>query len=484
MLSSFLKLKNLLYIFQQEEYEIFFFLQWIKTHSNWHDLEKKQALCWTLKARLLYVLAILFLMIPLILCFLYLIASTHFLIQGIGIVFALFWFILFWLYPYYFLIFAVFLLRPFDLMIKTLVIKRAQSKLKKYPDLKIIGITGSYGKTSVKEFLATILDVKLRVLKTPENINTLLGISALIQKTDLAKFDVFLIEMGAYREGDIQQICDLAKPQYGILTGINESHLERFGSLKNTIKTKFELIESLPKNGKAFVNGDDLNIKKNYIKFGSCEQNIYSKEKVKNIEGTEKGMEFEINLGNEKLHLVVNVLGKHNVTNIVGGILLAQELTLTNAEIQKGVSEIESVKHRLQPIFNPNGVVVIDDSYNGNPAGVKAAIEVLKLFKDYRKIFITPGLVELGKAKKEVHVAIGKQLAEVCDLVILIKNSNTNYFIEGLCNGGWDVKPKKYKNEKRLRVFTDSETAHQALKQILKKGDVILFQNDWTDNYS
>lgn len=484
LLSSIFKLKNLLYIFQQEEYEIRFFLQWVRENKNWHDLEKKKKLNWTMKARLIYVLALLFFIIPLSASFVYLISSPELLVRILGIVDALLLFVLFWIKPYYYLIVAAVLLKPIDLVTKELVIRRAKNKLKKYPNLKIIGITGSYGKTSVKEFLKTILETKFQVLITPENINTPLGISALIQKTDLSKYDVFLVEMGAYREGDIKKICDLVEPEYGILTGINESHLERFESLENTIKTKFELIESLPKNGKAFVNGDDQNVKENYTKFGNCEQNIYTKKTAKKLQGGENGMEFEISLNSEKLSLAVKALGEHNVTNILGGILMAQELGLNSGEIKKGVENIKAVKHRLEPIFNPNGVIIIDDSYNGNPAGVEAAIHVLKLFKNHRKIFITPGLVELGNAKEKVHVKIGKQLAEVCDLVILIKNSNFPYFIQGFKKGGWRVSKNNYKNEEKLKVFEDSEIAHQALGNILKKGDVILFQNDWTDNYS
>ncbi len=484
MLSSIFKLKNLLYIFQQEEYEISFFLQWVRQNKNWHDLEKKKKLRWTLKAYLIFTLALLLFIIPLIICFVYLISSPNLWIRALGIVDAFLLFILFWLKPYYYLVAAALLIKPIDILTKEFLILRAKQKLKKHPELKIIGITGSYGKTSVKEFLNTILGTKYRVLKTPDNINTPLGVSALIQRRDLSQYDVFIVEMGAYQKGDIKKVCDLVGPEYGILTGINESHLERFGSVATTIKTKFELIESLPPSGKAFVNGDDFNVKENYLKFGKAKKELYSKKLANNIQGGANGMEFEMILQKEKLSLTTKALGEHNITNIIAGILTAEELGLNLAEIKKGVRKIQAVKHRLEPIFNPNGVIIIDDSYNGNPAGVKAALEVLKLFKEHRKIFITPGLVEMGGAKKQVHITIGEQLAKVCDLVILIKNSNFDYFIEGLSRGGWNVDLKNYQEEEKLRVFEDSESAHKALNSLLKKGDVVLFQNDWTDNYS
>lgn len=484
MFSSIFKLKNLLYIFQQEEYEIQNFLLWIAKHKDWQNLEKKKKLVWTLKAKLIFALSLALFAGALAVTVVFLVLDSTKFTQYAGVTISFVLFLSFWLKPYYYLIASAVLLKPLDLMTKQMLISKAKQKLQNYPNLKIVGITGSYGKTSVKEFLHTLLKAKYKVLMTPENINTPLGISALIQREDLSKYDVFIVEMGAYQKGDIKQICDLVEPEYGILTGINESHLERFGSLENTIKTKFELTESLPKKGKAFLNVDDLNVKDNKRKFGNCEQKIYSKKIAKEIHGSEKGMEFKLELGKAELDFAVKVLGEHNITNLVGAILAAQELGVTVKEIQAATKKIQAVKHRLQPIFNPNGVIVVDDSYNGNPAGVKAAIDVLKLFKNHRKILITPGLVELGDAKEEVHVKIGEQLAQVCDLVILMENSNLPFLIEGLKKGGWNVEGGSYHKEERLKVFEDSESAHQALPEILKKGDVILFQNDWTDNYS
>lgn len=483
MFSSIFKLKNLLYILQKEEYEIQNFLNWVRQNREWNNLEKKQKLVWTLKARLIFVLAIVIFVLALGGTFFVLASASNFLIKTWAIIAAFFIFLSFWLSPYLYLVVAVLILKPLDVCSKKFLIQKAKHKLRKFPHLQIFGITGSYGKTSVKEFLNTILQTKLRVLKTPENINTPLGISALIQKEDLSQYDVFLVEMGAYRRGDIKQVCDLVKPKFGILTGINEAHLERFENLKNTIKTKFELIESLPKEGKAFLNGEDKNVVENAEKFKAVEQEIYSQKMAEDLKCNGNGMEFVLKIDGEKIGFTVNLLGKHNLTNLLAGILVARELGLTVAEIQKGVSKIQAVEHRLQPIVNPNGVIVIDDSYNGNPTGVQAAIEVLKLFQNKRKILITPGLVEMGQAKKSAHIEIGEALSQVCDLVILIKNSNLPYFLQGLQKGGWNLSPENYQNEAKLKVFESSEEAHRALQNILQKGDVILFQNDWTDNY-
>ena len=463
-------LKNLLYIFQQEEYEIQPFLNWIKNNKVRTNLEQKQKLVWTNKAKLIFGLSIILFLFFLGIAFYYITLFYQMLICIFLII------LYFLLLPHYYLILSSLIIKPFEIVIKHFVILRAQKKLKKHPHLKIIGITGSYGKTSVKDFLATLLVTKYKVLKTPENINTPLGISALIQKEDLSKYEIFLVEMGAYRSGDIKKICQLVRPTIGILTGINESHLERFGTLKNTIKTKFELIESLPPEGMAILNKDDENVKNNYTDFGNCRKKTYSHQSAENILISENGIAFDLQ---PDLKIKAKILGKHNITNLMGAIFTAQELGLSNTEIQTGSQKIVPIKHRLEPVYNPNGIIVIDDSYNGNPTGVKAAIEVLSEFKNYRKIFIPPGLVELGDTKAEIHIEIGKLLTEVCDLVILIRNSNTPFFLTGLQQAGWGID----ENETRLKVFDTSQEAHQALPNILKKGDVILFQNDWTDNY-
>lgn len=490
MLYPFRKLKNLLYIFQQEEYEILPFLRWVRNARSFEDVEKKQKIRWTLKVKLLFsgVSVLWFLILSVILYYTYL---SYFLEkQGfsldvfqsvLGLVFFIFTVFVF---THWYLVFVNLLLKPFDFLMKKILVVKAKRKLKKHPKLKIVGITGSYGKTSVKEFLYTLLKDKYRVLKTPDNINTPLGVSALIQRENLDQYDVFLVEMGAYRKGDIKEVCDLVSPEMGILTGINESHLERFGKIENTIQTKFELVESLPPKGLALVNNDDENVREHLERFGVVPKKTYSYGLVKDLQMTEKGVRFELKIKDEDLEITAQILGKHNVSNLVGAIFMAQELGMSGGEIQAAVKKVKSVKHRLEPLFNPNGVLVIDDSYNGNPTGVRAAIEVLRQFKEKRKLYITPGLVELGDKKAEVHIEIGERLAKVCDLLILIKNSNLPYFLEGLSQGGWDVEQNNYTKEARLKVFETSEEAHKALGSILQKGDVILFQNDWTDSYS
>ncbi|MFH1565274.1 MAG: UDP-N-acetylmuramoyl-tripeptide--D-alanyl-D-alanine ligase [bacterium] len=374
---------------------------------------------------------------------------------------------------------------------------------KQNKDLKIIGITGSYGKTSVKEFLSSILKEKYNILATPENINTPIGIARLILNNLAKHHEIFIVEMGAYFRGDIKKICNLVHPEIGILTGINESHLEKFKTIENTIKTKFELIESLPKDGLALINGDNkycaeqiLNTKK-IIKPVKCKVKLYSlsvsespsgdsdgagggdveivKVKLANYQQLENLTKFAIIKQNIKSEFEIRLLGKHNILNILPGILVGEKLGLTHEQIKRGVVNIKPIPHRLQPIISKNNILVIDDAYNGNPDGVMAAIEVLANFSNRRKIFATPGLVEIGEKRGEVHKEIGSRLADTADLILLIQNSNTKFFLQGL-------KEKNYSNDK-IKIYQTSQKMQEDLKNILQSGDVILFQNDWPDNY-
>ncbi|MEK7523220.1 MAG: cyanophycin synthetase, partial [Patescibacteria group bacterium] len=170
------------------------------------------------------------------------------------------------------------------------------------------------------------------------------------------------------------------------------------------------------------------------------------------------------------------VLGQYNLDKVDGVIYLAKKFGLNHQEIEAGLKKIKTPAHRLQPILNrEKNILIIDDSYNGNPDGVEEAIKTLSLFKKRRKIFITPGLVEMGNKSREVHQRIGERLNDVVDLVILVKNSVTPDIEEGLIKAGF--------NDKNIVWFNSMMEAQNNLGNILNSGDVVLFQNDWPDNY-
>ncbi len=383
---------------------------------------------------------------------------------------------------------AVFIFWPFDHAIKSKIVGKARAKLAEVPNLKVIGITGSYGKTTFKEALKTVLEEKYRVLATPENKNTPIGLSRLILDDLGPEFDILIAEMGAYKVGDIKDLCRIAKPDIAVLTGINESHLERFGSIKNTILGKFEIVTNSKLKAPVFLNADNDYILDNYKKFvGEREVNFYSESKFSRTPYTiknkvylpdAKGLEFDLSEAEgENIigHFRTSLIGDYILGTLMGVIEIALKLGLSTAEIQRGFNRLQPVSHRLEPILTAQNVLIIDDSYNGNPAGAREAVKVLKRFSDRRKIYLTPGLVEMGKASEKIHHELGENLAEAADKVILIKNSVSEYIREGLLSKGF--------SEDNLTIYPSADSAHSDIKNILKPGDIIIFQNDWTDNY-
>lgn len=372
-------------------------------------------------------------------------------------------------FSYIFLIIINTFLYPVDIFIKELMVFRAKNKLKKLKNIKIIGVAGSYGKTGMKDLIATVLEEKYQVIKTPESFNTPVGIARTILSQVDDKTEVLVIEMGEYYLGDIRNICNIAPPQIGVVTGINEAHLERLKSIDNSIRTIFEIAQNMKPDGILVLNGKDKNIKNNYKKFIS-DQEVYLYSAKGKIEFNEDAPGYIYQ------KIFFPLLGQYNLDKVDGVIYLAKRLELSDQEIETGLKKMKTPAHRLQPILNrEKNILVIDDSYNGNPDGVGEAVKTLSLFKKRRKIFVTPGLVEMGAKSKQVHQRIGKRLNDVVDIVILIKNSVTPDIEKGLIKVGFD--------EKNIVWFNSMMEAQNNLGSILRSGDVVLFQNDWPDNY-
>jgi UDP-N-acetylmuramoyl-tripeptide--D-alanyl-D-alanine ligase len=436
-------------------------LQFSYTHLEWWKLEKRARLIWTKKAKLIYLLTWLILLAILFLA-VTIFGSWGFLFLIIAVIFL----------PV-FIVIALWTVAPVDYFLKERIFKKAQKFLRENRSgLTVIGITGSYGKTTTREILSSILLEKFRVIKLSENINTDIGIADFILKNPkiFLENEIFIVEMGAYKKGEIKKLCDLVVPDYAILTGISESHLERFGSLENTISAKFELPQMVKKT--AVLNFDDENILKNYERFGIIDVLGVSKNEAKNIKSLDNfsGLEFEFE--GEKFR--TKLLAPHNISLILLATRVAQKLGMTLSEISRGVGKIEHIAHRLEPIYNEiTKVWVIDDSYNGNFNGIVSGLEVLKMANG-RKIVLTPGLVELGEKSAEIHEKIGRLYAESgVDLILLIKSHNSGYITKGLKAGGF----------KNYKVYESSQVAHGDLPNIIKSGDTIIFQNDLPDNY-
>jgi len=359
---------------------------------------------------------------------------------------------------------------------------KAQNKLKSMPNLKVIGITGSYGKTSSKNILNDILNIKYNALPTPRNLNTFYGLMITINN-HLTKFeDIFIAEMGAYVKGEIKGLCKFVKPKYGILTRIGKAHLESFGSEENIQEAKFELIESLPIDGIGVLNMDDEKQVSYQLK-NKCRiiwiaiDNEEADVRATDIKCSKAGTSFNIILkGDKKKYpFTTKLLGKHNVYNILASVALGLEFGITIDKLKQAVLSVKPVPHRLE--LKPLGKFYqIADDYNSNPVGAKSAVEVLGMMPGV-KVVVTPGMIELGEDEEKINEEFGKQIASVADYVVLIGKKRTKPIYNGLVKKNFD--------QKRIVVYNDVREAFPFIDSLTGKQEVYaLFENDLPDTYN
>ena len=372
--------------------------------------------------------------------------------------------------------------KPIEKSINNKYLNEAKQRLEQRPQLIKIGITGSYGKTSTKFILGTILGEKYNVLVPPSSYNTPMGLTRVIREQLTDAHQVFLAEMGARHVGDIAELIDLVHPQYGILTSVGPQHLETFGDIETVADTKYELIEGLPEDGCAFFINDGAFVKQLYDKtqmnkrlYALADEHSEGDVSARDITSGPEGSTFTVQYKNGAFVAQTKMLGKHNVLNIIGCVAIALELGLSEEQIKAGIAKIEPVEHRLQLIPSNNGVTVIDDAFNANPEGTRAAMEVIKSFPG-RKIVVTPGMVELGEEEDAQNYLFGERMAAAADLVFLVGPNHTKPIYEGLQSAGFDME----------QVFVVNSLAEASAKMgpMLSLGDVVLFENDLPDNYN
>jgi UDP-N-acetylmuramoyl-tripeptide--D-alanyl-D-alanine ligase len=374
------------------------------------------------------------------------------------------------------------LLKPAEKAVQRYFFNDAKEKLALRRDIIKVGITGSYGKTSTKFILGTILSQKYKTLVPPSSFNTPMGLTRVIREQMTDEHEVFIAEMGARHVGDIAELCDLVHPQYAILTSVGPQHLETFFSIENVMKGKFELIEGLPADGIAVFNGENEYVRQLYAKTKN-KKIMYALKPgeeveiwVENIKASPEGSEFEVVYRDgSRFVCKTKLLGRHNILNILGGIAMAAVLNLSRDEIVRGVSLVEPVEHRLQILPTGNGVTVIDDAFNSNPEGSASAVEVISQFPG-RKIVVTPGMVELGEKEEAENYKFGKIMSSVCDYVFLIGPKHTKPIYNGLADGGFPIQ--------NIFVARTLDEASAMMGGMLQAGDVVLFENDLPDNYN
>ncbi len=392
-------IKNFLYLVQLEEYDIPRIRKWLKDNPGRIVYEKKGKLKWTFKIKILYVISKLFL--PFI--------KTE---QAV--------------------ILSLKLITPFDLLIKFLLVNLAASKLALFhKNMVVVGITGSWGKTTAKEKIAAVLKTKFKIAKTEGNNNTLLSVAKTILRIPQST-EIFICEMAAYKKGDIRDLANLVNPKVGVITSVGIMHLERFGTEENIRQTKMELCEEIKKNGLMIA---PVTLKP-YLDRGGTEIFFFDSE--------------------EEIYCKIG-----------------DYFGISKESVSLALKNLFSIPHRLE-INKTDTLTIIDDTYNSNPVGFKRALVQLDESGAKRKILVTPGMIELGSLQFTENKKAGEEAAKVCDWVIIVGETNKQALLEGL----------KAKNQISKAVFAkDFEEAKEEMAKLAIPGSAILLENDLPDHY-
>lgn len=375
-----------------------------------------------------------------------------------------------------FVIFYVFCFYYPTELYKDFVIEKAIKKIRARKDLLVIAVTGSYGKSSTKEYIAQILEKKFSVLKTSGSNNTPIGVASTIISGLKKNTQIIVVEMAAYKRGEISELCQITPPNIAVLTAVNQQHLSLFGNLKNTMLTKYELVESLPKNGLAVFNGNNKNASLLYqkTKRQNLERIMYKCSKIfdslvdicaYNINVSKNSISFEVMFGNRTHHFVSPLLGEHNAEDILPGIYIANFLGMAVSEIKKAVSMLVAPAQTMSLRNVASGAAIVDDTFNSNPASVVAALNYMKIYKG-KKFFVFQPMIELGKSRNADHYQMGKEISMICDYLFLTNRNFNREIMDGVREGGG----------KCLVYVSNALEIASFINKNTKKGDVIIFE--------
>lgn len=329
--------------------------------------------------------------------------------------------------------------------------KEAKKKLESMKNLQIVCITGSYGKTSIKNFTAEILSKKFNVYATPRSVNTLAGIVADINNNLKEDVEVYVCEAGAREMNDIYDITTFIEPQKVVVGRVGEAHIEYFKSLDNIIATKLAIMQS-PKLQQAFIHTSVTNEPHEKVKFFG--------DNIENVKATLDKTEFDLVLDGKSLHLKTDILGSFQAMNIAVAVEIAKSFGFSDDELKQSVANLTPVEHRLQKIV-AGGKIILDDGYNGNIDGMLEGVRLCSLHSG-RKVIVTPGLVE---STDELNLKLIEAINKTFDIVIVTGSLNVKLF-------------EKHLYVKQKIMLEDKSTLTDLLANVTKSGDVILFAND------
>lgn len=374
-------------------------------------------------------------------------------------------------------------MQPVEKSINNNYVNDARRIIGEMPSLKVVGITGSYGKTSTKHYLNRILSEQFNVVMTPGSFNTPMGVTRTIREMLKPYTEIFICEMGAKQRGDIKEICDIVHPQYGIITAVGEQHMESFKSIENVQRTKFELADALPADGFCVVNDDFPYVANREVDNTSClryavQATANADYTARNIEYSEHGTRFDVadKKGGTVMSLETRLVGECNISNLLAAVIMAMKLGVPADKIRYAVSQIEQVEHRLNMKRTPGGVTIIDDAFNSNPHGSRMALDVLARMTRGKRIVVTPGMIELGNRQQALNEAFGEHIAETVDVAIVVGQYNRDAIVEGIKKSGTF-------NDDNLIVVDSFAEAQQRLASLLQMGDTVLYENDLPDTF-
>lgn len=380
------------------------------------------------------------------------------------------------------MLFSAYVMTPVENHINAGFRKDAMKRLASMPDLKVIGITGSFGKTSTKHYLHRILSEKYDTIMTPGSFNTPMGVIRTVREQMKPYHEIFICEMGAKQKGDIKEICDIVHPQMGIVTAVGPMHLETFHNIETVQSTKFELADALPSDGMVVVNDDFEYCANRPVGNVSCKRYAVvntgnADYHVEDVEYTASGTDFSVK-GKDglELRLHTQLIGECNISNLMAAVIMALHLGVEPDRIKYAVSQIEQVEHRLNVKRTAGGVTIIDDAFNSNPEGSRMAVDALSRFTGGRRIIVTPGMIELGDKEFELNRALGRHIADKLDVAVIVGHYNREALLKGIADSG------KLPEDSVVPVDSFAE-AQQYLSTFLRPGDTLLYENDLPDTF-
>lgn len=349
---------------------------------------------------------------------------------------------------------------------------RALQKLATYKrsmyDIPVVAITGSVGKTSTKDIVASVMSKEFNVLKTEGNYNSQLGVALTVLR--LKNHTAMVVELGMSELGEISRLTDIVKPTVAVITNIGTAHIGILGSRENILRAKLEILEGLQSDGKVVINNDnDLLHQWSLNSSGRYDVVTYGMENVSNVMAyntvfTEEGSDYDVDVKGKTYRVHIGIGGNHFVSNSLCAIAVGRIFHISMEHILDGIAHFELTKRRMQVEKLPNQVTIINDCYNANCDSMKAAVEYLSKLDDYTKIAVLGDMLELGEYSEELHKEVGKKVSkEKIDILITVGTEAKGIAAEAYKEG---------MDAQNIYVFENNEQAINLLKEFIQKGNV------------